>query len=338
MKEKKLFREAVIIHKRNQHYGTVSINVPLHYSVLTLGCTIVIIFLVLFLLFGEFSEKFIVRGYLNSTKGLVCVYPKANGVIVRSMVNQGNQVKKGDELFLIDTSFEGLDKQNTEDEFMQLLKRKKAIEKAIQYKVGHLQALKQLLVKKYIALTVYNEAHEALIVLEETKNRIEMDLIKYKQTRSYVIHSPVDGVISSVIYKEGQTTKQSKPLLKILPQDADLIAELFIPVKQSGFLTKGNKIIIRYDAYPYERFGSYHGVIKEISQSLLTDEEEEKPIVIGQPYYKISAQLNTQFVRLYGKEKRVRHGMTISAVIVDSKRKIRQWILDPLYSFYGGLV
>ena len=134
-----------------------------------------------------------------------------------------------------------------------------------------------------------------------------------------------------------QYTNLSKPLLKILPSHADLMASLFVPVKHSGFLHHKNKVIIRYDAYPNARFGSSIAEINEINRSIMTDEEEDKPIRIGEPYYKVTATLDKQVVSVYGATKNIQQGMTISAVIVGSKRKIWQWILDPLYSFYGGV-
>ncbi|AHE66205.1 HlyD family efflux transporter periplasmic adaptor subunit [Legionella oakridgensis] len=186
-------------------------------------------------------------------------------------------------------------------------------------------------------MTVYNKNKSELVELKNKKNIIDMDIIKHKQKDSYVIYSPIDGIISSVMYKNGQYVDIHKPLLKIAPCNSDLVAELFIPIKKSGFLNKDNKIIIRYDAYPYERFGSYKATVKEISQSIMMDNEEEKPILIGEPYYKIIAKLDKQYVMIYGKEKKLQHGMTISAVIVGQKKKIWQWVLDPLYSYYGTL-
>jgi membrane fusion protein len=333
-----LFRKEVIDNKKNQNLGSVSINLPLPYQFLTITCVTLVVLILLFLVFGEYSEKFIVFGYLNYPKGIVRVYPSRSGVIVKSSMSQGDKVSKGDALFLIDTSYDGLDKHNEQQEFRQLQKRKKAIEKEIRYKTEFLSELNKLRVKKYISQNTYNEKHDELAALEHNKTMVEMDLIKYKQGGSYLIRSPINGVISSVIYQEGQYTNLGKPLVKILPDDADLVAELFIPVNKSGFLTKENKVIIRYEAYPYQRFGTYQAFIKDISQSILTDEEEEKPIRIGQPYYKATAQLEKQFVTLYGEQKRIQHGMTLSAVIVGSKRKIWQWILDPLYSFYGELM
>ena len=337
MDAKRLFRQEVIDSRRNKNYGSVLINTPSLYMGLTIGFSLLVFFVFLFLLLGDFSEKFIVSGYLESTKGIARVYPSKNGIIVRQFIKQGEEVKKGDKLFFIDTSYEGLHKNNQHDVLAQLNKKKQSIEKEIGYKKKHLQALKALLEKKYISVATYHEKHDELVALKHQKNNVTVDILNYKHEQSYVIRSPIDGVVSTLLYQEGQSTHLTKPLAKILPSDADLMAELFIPVKQSGFLQPNNKIIIRYDAYPYTRFGTSKATINEISQSILTDEEEDKPIRIGQPYYKITALLDRQVVSVYGARKKIQHGMTISAVIVGSKRKIWQWILDPLYSFSGGL-
>ena len=332
-----LFRQEVFDDLKNKNYGSVSINVPVKYTVLTTGISLVVLLVILFFIFAEYSEKFIVKGYINSTQGIVRVYPSKNGVIVKSWVHQGSQVGKGDALFLVDTSYDGLSRHRNHAVFDKLTTRRQLIEKDIHYKKTQLLALKHLLDKKYIPLDLYNQKRGELSALVVTKNTIEMDLIKYKQERSYLVRAPIDGVVASVIYKQGQNANLLKPLVKIIPKNSDLIAELFIPVNKSGFLNKKNHIIIRYDAYPSERFGTAKGVITDISQSILTDEEDDKPLRVGQPYYKVVAKLDTPFVTLYGKPRRIQHGMTLSAVIVGSKKKVWKWVLDPLYSYYGEL-
>lgn len=337
MDEKSLFRSEVFESRRNRNYGSVLVNTPVHYTVLTSVFSVLVGLIFLFLLLGEFSEKFIVKGYLESTKGIARIYPNKNGIIAKCFIKQGDKVKSGDKLFLIDTSNDGLRKNHQHGVLSQLQKKKMSLENELRYKKRHLQTLKSLLLKKYIPLATYHAKHDEVVSIENQLNGVDIDIINYKHNKSYVIHSPIDGVISSVIYQEGQYTNLTKPLMKILPSPSDLIAELFIPVRQSGFLQHNNQVIIHYDAYPYARFGTSKASIQEISGSILTDNEEEKPIRIGEPYYKVSALLDKQFITVYGKDKKIQHGMTISAVIVGSKRKIWQWILDPLYSFYGGI-
>jgi membrane fusion protein len=338
MNDNPLFRQEVFDSKKNSYYGSVIINTPVSFEVVTWCCSLLVVLIGLFLALSDYSEKFIVTGYLNSTQGLVRVYPTRNGVIVTSRVAQGSRVHQGDELFVINTAYDGMPNKDQSAVLSNLDKRKKVLEGEIVYKRKQLGELQHLLTKKYISLETYNNKHAELVALDKEKNALEMERIHYEQNRSYTVRAPVNGVISSVIYKEGQYTNLTKPLVIMLPDKAELQAELYVPVKQSGFLKKNNALWIRYDAFPYARFGSYPAEIREISQNIMLDEEDDKPLTVGQPYYKITAKLASQFVRLYGQPKKLKHGMTLSAVIVGEKRKIWQWILDPIYSFYGGIM
>lgn len=331
------FRREVFHDIKNKNYGSVSINVPVKYTIVTLGICGLIVLIVLFFIFAEYSEKMIVKGYINSTKGIIRVYPNKNGVIVKSWIHQGSRVNKGDRLFLIDTSYHGLLKNSHLAVFNQLMKRHRLAEKDIQYKKERIAELKPLLDKKYVALDSYYQQRDELNALIANRHMIEMDLIRYKQNRSYVVRSPISGIVASVIFQQGQAVNLSKPLVKIIPSKADLIAEVFIPMNKSGFLSKNKQAIIRFDAYPFERFGTVKGIVTSVSQSILTDEEDDKPFRLNQPYYKAVVTLNVPFLSIYGAKIPVQHGMTVSAVILGEKKKIWKWILDPLYSYCGEL-
>nr|HAT8713924.1 HlyD family efflux transporter periplasmic adaptor subunit [Legionella jordanis] len=336
MDNPQLFRPEVMRNRLQQMFGTVSINIPPRYFIVSTGFACLACLVILFFIFAEFSERFVVLGYINSSQAAAQVYPRTNGIIVKSYHKQGDRIQKGEKLFLIDTSYSGYGHEK-QDVGEQLRRGKQVLEKEIVHKKQQLKQFKRLLFKKYISLMEYNQKQDELRELENKKNLAEVELIRYRQSRTYTIRSPIDGTISTVLFKTGQYSNASKPLLKILPADSSLVAELYIPARQAGFLQNNKKVIIRYDAYPYERFGSYSATVKTISQSILTDEEEEKPIRIGEPYYKITANLDSPMVVLYGRKKPIQHGMTLSAVIVGSKRKVWQWVLDPLYSFYGTL-
>ena len=337
MSQISLFRPEAIAHATHKHHGAVFINTPVHYRVITLGCGVFVVCLILFVMFAEFSEKCIVTGYVNSTRGIAHAYPSRQGVIVKGYVSQGGHVKRGDPLFRIDTSDDGLGTSHSRDMFVPLQKRKGALDRDLAHKRQYLQALKPLLRKKYISSTDYQVKHDEILALEKQKNLLEMELIRYKQSRAYVVRAPTDGLVSAVMTHVGQHTQLGKPLLSILPRHAALIVELYIPVAKSGFLNPHDAITIHYDAYPYQRFGAAKGVIQTISQTILTDAEEDKPIRVRQPYYKVTATLDKHEVMAYGKPRQIQQGMTLSAVIIGSKKKLWQWILDPLYSYSGKL-
>lgn len=336
MKKEFLFRPEAIKHKKLAQLGTVSINTPCSLQFITYTSVLITLAAILFVLFGEFSEKFVVLGYLNDRQGIINVYPSKTGIITRIYKVKGEQVKQGEALFLIKSR---LDNQpNNEDSLLkQLLKQKKLIGIELEAKKKQFNELKKLLLKKYISLDFYNQKKQEIVELKRNINLIEIEIIKYNKEEFYLINSPIDGFIATTIFKEGQYVNLTKPLIKILPKNSELIANLFVPINQSGFLNKNSKITIRYDAYPYKRFGSYQAVIESIDESVLTDDEDEKSIQIGQPYYKLTASLRSQYVTIYGHKKKLQQGMTVTAIVRGSKRKLWQWILDPIFSIYGDI-
>lgn len=329
-----LFRQEVLDSKKNRQYGSVSINTPPAYQVVAWIGIGLIVLLGLFVSVAEFCETFVVPGYLTSSSGMVRVFAAKQGVIVAQRVQQGQRVNKGDELFVISDDSEN-DRQVA---VLANLKQAMAlVDQEIKTRQNELQQLKPLLLKKYLSRDTYNSKRDGLRALEKEKNALDRERISVQKDRHYSVRAPVDGVISSVLYKVGQTVGPAKPLLQLLPDNAELVAELYVPVKQSGFLNKNNPLMLRYDAFPYERFGSYKAVIESISRSILLDDEDDKPVVVGQPYYKVLARLGSPYVRLYGRNKRLRHGMTVSAVLTGQKRTLWQWAFDPVYRVYGAL-
>ena len=53
------------------------------------------------------------------------------------------------------------------------------------------------------------------------------------------------------------------------PSDSDLQAELYAPSRAAGFLGVGQEVLLRYEAYPYQKFGHYRGRVSAVSQTAL---------------------------------------------------------------------
>jgi membrane fusion protein len=336
MGQRNFFRQEVIENIRNKHNGTVCMNTPLPYSSLAIWLMLIVIGIIAFALFAEFSEKFTVNGYLNTDKGVAHIYPTKNGIITTCKVRPGEHVKAGDVLFVIHTTYDNISKELKQNEFKQLKIRKKVIQQEIINKQNHLKNLAELLNKKYIAQNTYQSIKNEISTLENSEHQLKMDMIKYKRALTYTIFAPISGTISNIIYQVGQYVNPAKSMLNILPDNTDLIAKLYVPVSKSGFINPNDKIIIHYNAYPFQRFGVATGQIQNISQTILTDTEESKPIKIGEPYYTIIAKLDKQNITLYGKLRPLQQGMTCSAIIYGAQKKIWQWIFDPLYNFQSG--
>jgi membrane fusion protein len=156
--------------------------------------------------------------------------------------------------------------------------------------------------------------------------------------RGHVIRSPVSGVISTISVKEGQTTPVGLPLLSLLPEESELEASLYIPSRSIGFIEPGQLVKIRFDAFPYQRYGIYEGKIKLIANNILSARELPQLISQTEPMYQVTAQLSKQQIHSYGKQWPLQAGMIIEADIVLEQSTLIRWLLDPIYSLRGKLL
>lgn len=334
-----LFRKEALESKKMPLYGSVVINAPMPAVLVTAGVAVFMLGLVLFFIFAEYSEKFQVKGYLNSLQGVLRIYPFKNGLIQRSLITQGMPVEKGQPLFVIDTE-EALGHQlpKQQPELDHWYARQQALIQEMAYKEKELSQLRPLLTKHFIPRALFHQKERSLASMKNSKEALDLEIVKYKKAQSYTIYSPIKGRVSVLLFHEGEHVSPTQILAKILPDNADLIAEIFVPVPNAGFLQKNKAIMLQYDAYPALHFGHQKAIISDISFGIVTDKEEDKPMAIKGPYYKVWARLSSQGITLYGKKKPLLQGMTFSAWIKGPKKKLWQWILSPFISPNGKLM
>ena len=174
--------------------------------------------------------------------------------------------------------------------------------------------------------------------VENTYSDLTQQIVSHKSNAEETIYAPHSGVISGLHVKTGYTIDSSRPLLTLLPKNADIQARIAVPVRSAGFLRKGQALHIRYDAFPYQKFGVQSGEIVKISPSLvLPGELTDVPISISEPAYLVTATLTTNEIMAYGNSISLKAGMTFSADVDLSQRTLMEWLMEPLYSITGKL-
>lgn len=156
---------------------------------------------------------------------------------------------------------------------------------------------------------------------------------------SRIIKAPRHGIVNNLQAREGQQiTTNTIPLVTLLPSEAQLIVHLLVPVRSVGFIEIGQPLAIRYDAFPYQKFGLYQGKISQTSKTLLLPNELlNVPVSTIEPVYRVTATLNQPNVKAYGKEFTLKPGMTLSADVSLGDRSLLQWLLEPIYSLRGRI-
>ncbi|MBC7501632.1 MAG: HlyD family efflux transporter periplasmic adaptor subunit [Herminiimonas sp.] len=171
---------------------------------------------------------------------------------------------------------------------------------------------------------------------------ISQELAESEGKRHLEVIAPVAGVATAVTTGYGQMVDTSRPLLSILPSGAQLKAELYAPSRALGFVSVGQPVLIRYQAYPYQKFGHQHATIESIARTAVQKTELNATGVTGdgntpEQIYRITATLGSQDVKAYGRPHALQPGMLFEADIQQEKRRLYEWVLEPLYSLSGKL-
>jgi membrane fusion protein len=172
---------------------------------------------------------------------------------------------------------------------------------------------------------------------------LEQDLTENEARRQIVVRAPQDGFITAINAELGQTVTASQTLVSLLPKDTQLIAELYAPSRAAGFVRPGMAVLIRYPAYPYQKFGQHAGRVKEVSSTAMRPDELLLPTPsvaqgsTGELLYRVRVALDRQAVTTYGDQQPLKSGMALDASVLLEKRRLYEWVLEPLYTVTGRL-
>ena len=169
---------------------------------------------------------------------------------------------------------------------------------------------------------------------------LEQERIQNEANGELLVKAPVGGLLASRLIEPGQAVQLGQPLMSVLPAGSKLQAQLFVPSRAIGFIEPGDKVLLRYQAYPYQKFGHHDGIVSRISRSALSAGELNALVGNAQasePYYRVLVDIRQQSIRAYGKPEPLRPGMLVDADILGEHRKLYEWVLEPLYSLTGRL-
>jgi membrane fusion protein len=167
--------------------------------------------------------------------------------------------------------------------------------------------------------------------------------------RSIEIRAPEGGMVTAIVAHPGQVVSIGTPMLKIIPEDAFMNAELLAPNSAIGFIRQNDRVLLRYSAFPYQKFGEYWGTVVTVSDAALTPEEVQSLLAGGGqptkqgmppgalslkeagPFYRVIVKPDSQFVNVYGEVHKLHVNMRVQAYALLDRRPLYQWIFEPLY-------
>lgn len=196
--------------------------------------------------------------------------------------------------------------------------------------------------KVLVDLPLKQQNHLAQI--ERSLIDVTRSLIESEARRELIVTAPEDGLVTAITLNPGQFISTTQPVASIVPEGAEWQAQLFVPSHAAGFVRVGDRVNIRYQAFPYQKFGQYRARVASIARVALSAEELQiGPVptttsnASAGTFYRVIAALESQSVTAYGKQQSLQAGMNLQADILQERRRLFEWVLEPLLSLTGKL-
>jgi membrane fusion protein len=184
------------------------------------------------------------------------------------------------------------------------------------------------------ALALRARASADIAAVERSRLALEQDRLQRRTDTLTQVRAPVAGTVTAVVGAPGQRADPAVALATLVPSGARLQAMLFVPSNAVGFLRVGQRVALRYDAFPFEKFGQYAGTLVKISETDVPLADMELPIAVKEKstLYRVRVELDRDSVQAYGEPVRLRPGLTLAADIELERRRLIDWIFDPLFA------
>lgn len=175
-----------------------------------------------------------------------------------------------------------------------------------------------------------------LAQLEREVSSTDQQLTEVEARRRVLVTAPETGRATLVAAEVGQTMDINQPLLTLLPDSGELRARLYAPSSSIGFVKPGDTVLLRYQAFPYQKFGQQEGTVETVSTSAVASIELAGLPAPAQntadPLFAIQVKLRSNTMAANGEQRPLQAGMQLEADILQERRKLYEWMLEPLFS------
>ena len=166
--------------------------------------------------------------------------------------------------------------------------------------------------------------------LERELSQANRDAVEQDAEQRLVVRAPQAGTVSTVLAEPGQSVSPASALATVVPAGASLQAQLYAPSSAVGFVQAGQTVRLRYEAFPYQKFGQQIGHVTQVSRAPLTVGELAAlalPAVGagGEPLFRITVALDALPAGM-----QLAAGMRMQADVLLERRRLIEWLFEPL--------
>ncbi|MCP5381637.1 MAG: HlyD family type I secretion periplasmic adaptor subunit [Kordiimonadaceae bacterium] len=180
------------------------------------------------------------------------------------------------------------------------------------------QVTQEFLKNTYTGLA---EAEDQIVALTQELTKAS------KVQELQILRAPVEGVIQQLaVHTIGGVVQAGDPLMVVVPKERNLIVDANILNKDIGFVTVGQEVEVKFEAFPFTKYGVIHGEVLHIAQNAVADEN------LGL-IYPVRVSLEKSAIMVNGKAVNIAPGMAVTAEVKTSKRRLIEFLLSPLLRY-----
>ena len=149
------------------------------------------------------------------------------------------------------------------------------------------------------------------------------------------LRAPQAGIVKDLAtHTAGTVVSPGTVLLTLVPHDEPLLAEVWVSNVDSGFIEVDQKVKIKLDAYPFQKYGMLDGIVRHVTYDA-TDKAsdvapERKPSRALVTYYRALVALNAAQLEAQGLRYKLTPGMQVAAEVHLGSRPVIEYLLSPI--------
>ena len=160
----------------------------------------------------------------------------------------------------------------------------------------------------------------------ELENSLSRARVALEQT---TIVAPVDGTVLSLKTNTiGGVVSAAQIIAEITPLEESLVVEATLQSRDIGFVNVGQRVVVKVDAYSFQRYGYLSGTVQSISPDAIVNDK------LGL-IYRIKVKLDN-LKTSKNIELKMIPGMNSVVEITTGNRRAIEFLLDPLISHVDG--
>ncbi|WCM91479.1 HlyD family type I secretion periplasmic adaptor subunit [Acidovorax sp. NCPPB 2350] len=145
-----------------------------------------------------------------------------------------------------------------------------------------------------------------------------------QRERLATLVAPVSGTVQQLAaHTEGGVVTEAQALMVIVPQGAQVSAEVTLENKDIGFVEPGQEVTIKLETFPFTRYGTVGARVETVTRDAVSDEKRGA-------VFPALLRLERTHIDVDGKPIGLAAGMNVTAEIKTGRRRVIDYLLSPI--------